>query len=116
MALPPPLYVRWLVDQAAPGFWPIFVDRANAALDGLAVDVTSWWRTQRGNAALAGASPESQHLLGAAIDVSGRDFRQAGQRLRAQGFVVVDYPRHVHAQAWPAGTARRVGLLQALGL
>lgn len=113
-AYPPPIFVQYLVERAAPGFWGIFVGEANAAMEGLDVVVTSWWRGKQRNLMVGGA-PDSQHQLGAAIDVSGRDWRRAAQRLRARGFVVVEYSGHAHAQAWPKGVARRAGLLDAIG-
>lgn len=114
-AYPPPPYVAYLVDRAAPGFWSEFRTRATRALSGLDVVVTSWWRGQRHNVRVGG-SVDSQHLLGTAFDVSGRQWRLAAARLREQGFIVIEYAGHAHAQAWPAGTARRAGLLAPLGV
>lgn len=116
----PPYVIVSAVEARAPGIYRAVVDRFNEA--GAVVSegqVESWYRGADWNAEVGGA-PDSQHLLGLAIDTSHATAASAkllAERLRARGFVVVEKRsaatgRHlVHAQAWPAGTARRAGLL-----
>lgn len=106
---PPPYEIAATVERAAPGFWGAF-SRATAYAFPTGTVVTSWHRTPASNAA-AGGQPQSQHLLGVAFDAQAPDLGELERRLRAVGFVTVRYRSHVHAQAWPAGTARRAGLL-----
>jgi len=58
---------------------------------------------------------ESQHLWAAAADFIG-DLDAIEDGLRRQGLIVIRTRTHVHAQAWPKGVARRVGLIGRLGL
>lgn len=112
----PPLAVMETVERFAPGFWIVFFSRANAAVSGLDVYLTSWHRYAWYNEVIGGAD-DSQHILGTAFDLSGPDAARAVPALQAQGFIVVNYADgHLHAQAWPAGAARRAGLFAALGL
>lgn len=113
--IPPPWSIAYGVERWVPGYWRAFVGAVNNSLGGLDVTITSWYRTPDGNAA-AGGLPDSQHLIGGAIDVGGRDFKLAAARLDRAGFIVVEYERHCHAQAWPAGIARDSGLFGWLGL
>ena len=72
------------------------------------VQATSYIRTPDENRRVGGA-PDSQHLIGTALDVVGpTDLleRFAGQL----GLVVVDEGSHVHFQLFPAGVARQIGL------
>lgn len=109
----PPYGIVVTVDRFAPGFWTDFVNAANRSLS-VGDQVTSWWRSHSANIE-AGGEGDSQHLIGTAFDVVSED-RTLAQRLRAAGFIVVEYPTHLHAQAWPAGIARASGLLGFLGL
>lgn len=111
---PPPYAMAYQVERAVPGIYRAFLSRV---IDGADADafVTSWYRTQADNATVGG-HPASQHLIGLAVDVSGRDLEGMASRWEGLGLRVVPYRSHVHLQAWPAGTAARTGLLRALGL
>ncbi len=107
----PPRSIQWQVENLVPGLLPIFVDLVNRVhVHGY----TSWWRSLEQNARVGG-SPDSQHLWGAAVDVVG-DLSAIERETRAVGLVAVRFPRHVHIQAWPAGTARRIGFIDAMSL
>lgn len=101
---PPPILFR---------LWPFlvqFVNRLNMIDVGPSLRVSSWWRDVETNRRVGG-HPESQHLLGLAIDVVGDPFER--QLLLAQlgqfGLVGVDEGSHLHVQALPAGRARVLG-------
>ena len=72
------------------------------------LQVTSWWRDRATNAAVGG-HPESQHLFALALDLVAPDQRQLARQLRRVGLVAVEEGTHVHAQALPAGSLRRLG-------
>ena len=110
----PPLSVVYAVEYFAPGFWKEFIGAANAALSP-GDQVTSWWRSRAENERVEG-SIDSQHLVAAAFDVVPGTLATTAAKLRRYGFTVVQYPTHLHAQAWPAGVARASGLLDYLGL
>jgi hypothetical protein len=111
---PPPPAISNPLAGWIPGIWPIFVSLANRGLsNGGATTVTSWWRSSGDNARVGG-EPESQHLLGLAFDAVGPNPLTLAAALRAVGFVVVEEPSHIHAQAYRAGTLGPV--LRALGL
>ena len=111
----PPTWQARIIENAVRGpFWRAFIGAANRAI--LSSDpelrVTSWHRTKAVNRA-CGGHPESQHLVGAAIDVvpSRGKWAEVETAFRAEGFVVVRESDHIHVQAWPAGTLRTSGLL-----
>lgn len=110
----PPYSVVWTVERWAPGVYQAFWTALVGALQGERVGVSSYWRSPAGNAAVGGL-PDSQHLVGLGIDLVADNMNEAASRLAARGLIVVPYPTHLHVQAWPAGLARRVGLLDALG-
>jgi len=62
--------------------------------------VNSYVRSPADNAA-AGGLPDSQHLIGTAIDLSPPSFALEVALERA-GLVVVPYGTFLHAQLWPA--------------
>lgn len=72
---------------------------------------SSWYRDFEANTRVGG-HPESQHLLGLALDVTGpievRD--RLLIELRGVGLVAVDELSHVHVQLLAAGQARGEGL------
>lgn len=108
----PPTALARMLELRAPGIWRAFGE-AVEQLDrrvGTAV-VTSWWRDPATNAR-AGGSPQSQHLLGTALDLVGDPQRIALVAAEA-GFVVVVEGDHVHVQAWPAGAPQRAGLFRS---
>ncbi len=115
-ANPPPIHIARVVHQAAPGIWTAIVGSANAALAGRRVSVNSWFRTVRENASLRDASPDSQHLIGTALDVGGPDRSIVAADMQRAGWIRVAYRNHEHLQVWPAGVVRRSGLLRAAGV
>jgi hypothetical protein len=81
------------------------VTRFRAAIERAAPPGTwasSWWRSASWNASVGGA-PDSQHLLGLAVDI-GPPTAQLAQRMRLAGFVTIDEGDHLHVQAYPAGS------------
>ena len=111
---PPPFSLAWQVDRLVPGVYGAFVSRVSRAAS-RRTTLTSWWRDPTGNARVGG-NPDSQHLIALAADLGGEDFQDLARRLRSSGLVAVVESNHVHVQLWPAGTARRIGLLAAVGL
>lgn len=110
---PPPASIVHTIERASPGFWRAW----NGAVSGAfrasgGFHVTSWWRSGAFNREVGG-SDFSQHLVGVALDVLPRTARVA-TALRAAGFRVIDEGDHLHAQPWPAGSAR--SLIRFLGL
>jgi len=98
--------------QAPPGITPEieeFVNLAKAAwfyAGRPPVQVTSWWRSRRDNARVAG-HPNSQHLTGLALDVlPDRAGHAFAQMARAIGLVVVDEGDHFHVQRYLASPSR----------
>lgn len=79
--------------------------------------ITSWWRSAERNASVGG-SPDSQHLLGIALDlvVTPGSERRAVAAFAAAGLRAIDEGDHVHLQLLPAGLARSSGLLAVFGL
>lgn len=73
--------------------------------------LTSWYRTEATNAAVGG-SPESQHLLGFAVDVETDFPEQVEQFARGLGLIGVNEFDHVHLQIFPAGFLRSIGLFR----
>lgn len=109
--LAPPSYITWTVDQHAPGYYWAFFDRLRAGVT-VPVTASSWWRDREANAR-AGGHPDSQHLVGWAVDLAARpaDLRTLAAGLRRAGLVSIEYPTHVHAQLLQAGVLGRSGLL-----
>lgn len=72
---------------------------------------TSWWRDAETNRRVGG-HPESQHLLGLALDVTGPtlDLGILAARARGVGLTAVLESNHLHVQMLPAGRARARGL------
>lgn len=110
----PPANVVNAVERASPGFWRWWqsaIGRAYASAGSF--QVTSWWRSPSYNASVGGAD-DSQHLVGVAFDVVPVTQRVYSALVSA-GFRVINERDHLHAQPWPAGTARSSGLLRYLG-
>jgi hypothetical protein len=110
----PPSSIAWTVERWVPGFWGAFIGAAQFAYAREPFQVTSWWRSMDRNRELGG-DPDSQHLVAAAFDAYPAT-PQVAAALEAAGFIVVREWDHIHAQAWPAGAARRAGLLAAVGV
>lgn len=92
--VPPPEVLNAVAQVLGRGFWPAFVNAANAGLQ--RGTVTSWWRSATENARVGG-DPNSQHLWALAFDGVGID----GAELRRQGFTVVNEIDHTHVQTFP---------------
>lgn len=115
--LVPPTSIVWTVERWSPGIYRDFWIRLVGALQGMPVGVSSYWRDPAVNAEVNG-SPNSQHLIGLGIDLvltDPADASQATAGLNHRGLLAFNEGTHVHVQAWPAGLARQVGLLDALG-
>ena len=112
----PPLLIVQAVDRYTPGLWDAFFRAAWTGWQhyGRPAELTSWWRSLASNEA-AGGMIDSQHLLALAFDLVPPDegLRAA---MESAGFIAIRYPRHIHCQALPAGYARRIGLLTAVGV
>jgi len=114
-------------DDLFPGIWQLWVGAAEFALSQIDAEgfgnttVTSWFRSPSDNRRVRG-DPDSQHLVGLALDVvpargiSRTSLNEAAQRFREAGFVAIPKDDHVHVQTFPAGVLRQVGILDALGL
>ncbi len=92
-----------------------FLTRLHHIRVGPSIRLTSWYRDEVTNRRVGGA-PDSQHLLGLALDLIGKelDLRQLVLQVRAVGVIAVREPRHVHLQALPAGVARHVGIFDQI--
>jgi len=112
----PPRRVVEAVELFAPGFWSAFVYFINDAVASVSapVTLTSWYRNEADNYRVGGHN-DSQHLIGAAVDLHAGTPGKLIEELTRRGFIVVDEGDHIHVQAWPAGLARRAGLLDYLG-
>jgi len=60
--------------------------------------------------------PDSQHLVGTAVDICTRDTAGLASRLAQRGLRAVNEGSHVHVQVFPAGALRQSGVLARLGL
>ena len=110
-APPPNVWVP--VERRLPGVYVYFLQAASAALQGVpGLVFTSWHRYPAENREVGG-SAESQHLAGLGLDVVAPRAEVDGivDRARRLGLVVVDEESHVHLQALPPGSLRRLGLL-----
>lgn len=111
----PPQSIVAEVERWAPGAWRYFLTRVIAGVRSYPgqVSVTSWWRGPDTNRSVGG-SPDSQHLIGTALDLwpVRNDLVAA---LEANGIRAIKESDHIHAQLWGAGVVRRAGLLDALG-
>jgi len=78
---------------------------------GPSIRISSWWRDPVTNRRVGG-HPDSQHLLGLALDLVGEELelRQLLVDVRAVGLVAVMESTHLHVQLLPAGVARAIGL------
>lgn len=112
----PPRRVVEGVELFAPGFWDAFIWHINDSASKIPAPTTatSWFRNESENQRVGGAQ-DSQHLVGAAVDLVNERAGQLSSELAGRGFVVVNEGDHLHVQAWPAGLIRTVGLLDFLG-
>ena len=102
----PPQAIVHRVERSLPGALAR-IDRAIERLPPGSV-VTSRWRSEQKNRDVNG-EPDSQHLLGLAIDVVGPDLAAIAASLEASGLLAIPAPRHVHGQVLSAGIARQLG-------
>ena len=126
-AIPPPVHIVRFWEQAIPGFWLKWISAADHALRQIDDDaggdtiITSWFRSPAENARVGG-NPDSQHLVGLALDVvPGKPsfklaISEASNRFMEAGFVTVPAERHLHIQTFPAGVLRSVGVLDVLNV
>lgn len=126
-ATPPTTEVVLFWERIFPGFWNSWIGAAQAALneiDAAGVDdiiITSWFRSPFDNRAVKG-DPDSQHLVGLALDVVpakhnlSASIDEAAASFAEFGFISVPSPTHLHIQTFPAGILRRVGVLDALSV
>jgi hypothetical protein len=126
-ATPPPVHVVQFFESLFPGFWIRWLGAADSALREIAADaggdtiITSWFRSPGHNQEVGG-NPDSQHLVGLALDIIpgkpslGFAINEAAARFTEAGFVTVPAPTHLHIQTFPAGLLRRVGVLDALSV
>jgi len=75
------------------------------------VGVSSWFRTPEKNR-IEGGAPESQHLFGLAMDLSGPGalLPDVVAVARANHLIAVQERGHVHVQMFPAGALARAGV------
>lgn len=124
---PPPTRTQQFFHRLLPGIWSQWGQAAEFALNQIDAEgfgettITSWFRTLSDNARVGG-DPDSQHLVGLALDVvpgkgiSRLAINEAAQIFEAAGFIAVPEERHVHVQTFPAGVLRQVGVLDALSV
>lgn len=109
----PPYWLVWEVERRWPGGYAAFLIRLQRGVT-VPVTVTSWWRDRERNERVGG-HPESQHLIGWAVDLAPRNFRDLGPlgaNLGTTGLTVVPGGSYVHAQLLPSGYLPNTGLLE----
>jgi len=126
-ATPPPVQIVRFFERLIPGLWVVWLAAAERALREIDDDsggdtiVTSWWRSPAENRRVGG-DPDSQHLVGLALDiVPGKPaillaVAEASDRFQEAGFLVLPTRTHLHIQTFPAGLLRDVGVLDALNV
>lgn len=110
----PPMGVVRTVEMWAPGIYNEFLSRLFWGVRNHSVMATSWYRAPDWNRSVGG-SPESQHLVALAVDLTPYDSALAAS-LQSSGLVVVPEGSHLHVQTWPAGVLGASGMLRALGI
>jgi len=126
-ATPPPRRTVQFFDQLIPGLWRAWFNAAEWALREIDNDaggdtvITSWFRSPAENLRVGG-DPDSQHLVGLALDiVPGKPaillaVAEASDKFEEAGFLVLPTRTHLHIQTFPAGDLRRFGVLDALNV
>ena len=122
---PPRLETVRFFEHLVPGIWNHVLAAAGAVLTQIdegnvgETIVTSWFRSVNENRR-AGGHPDSQHLVGLALDVvpgkgtSELALNEAAQIFRGFGFIVEPESDHVHVQVFPPGILRPAGVLDVL--
>lgn len=106
--LAPPESVWRPVEAFAPGSYGNFLTRLVFGMRSFrGVLATSWYRSPRVNRDVGG-HPESQHLLGLAVDLIAEEPQLAVTALTELGLEAFNEATHVHVQYWPAGIAGRL--------
>jgi len=126
-ATPPPIDTVRFFERLIPGLWLKWITAADHALREIDDDaggdtiITSWFRSPAENRRVGG-DPDSQHLVGLALDiVPGKPSIQlavaeASSRFAEAGFLVVPTSTHLHVQTFPAGLLRDAGVLDAVNV
>lgn len=97
--LPPPGNIWRPIEGVAPGTYRDFLLRViNGVRNSQSAFATSWYRNPRENRDVGG-HPESQHLVGLAIDLVADRFAPG------TGLTVLDEGDHFHVQYLPHGVA-----------
>jgi len=124
-ATPPPVEIVRFWETILPGFWRVWIGAAEAALREIDNDaggdtvITSWFRSPAENRRVGG-DPDSQHLVGLALDiVPGKPaillaVAEASDKFEQVGFLVLPTRTHLHIQTFPAGVLREAGVMDAL--
>jgi len=126
-ATPPPREFVQFWETVLPGFWQVWIGAAERALREIDDDaggdtvVTSWFRTPAENRRVGG-DPDSQHLVGLALDiVPGKPaillaVAEASDKFEQVGFLVLPTRTHLHIQTFQAGALRQAGVLDFLNV
>ncbi len=106
--IPPERIIRALIQELV-----AFLTALQGLRVGPSIRISSWWRDPVTNRRVGG-HPQSQHLLGLAIDLVGEE-RELGEILRQTldfplGIQAIRETSHVHIQWLPAGQAAAIGL------
>lgn len=129
---PPPREIVNFFERIIPGFWQRWIGAAEFALREIDADaggetiITSWYRSPLENRQ-ANGKPDSQHLVGLALDVVPAKgnrtlaINEAAQRFQQAGFISVIFDAgggtgHLHVQTFPKGLLRQAGIFDALGI
>ncbi len=122
---PPPRHIVAFFERIIPGFWGRWLSAATWALREIDADIggetiiTSWYRSPSQNRQVEG-DPDSQHLVGLALDVvPGKPslalaIQEADARFAEAGFFPVPAQTHLHIQTFPAGLLRSAGVFDAI--
>ncbi len=106
--IPPEPIIRELIAELV-----VFLTNLQRLRPGRSIRISSWWRDPVTNRRVGG-HPQSQHLLGLAIDLVGEE-RELGEIIRqvrefSLGIEAIRQTSHVHIQWLPAGQAAATGL------
>lgn len=105
--IPPPEAIWRPIENFEPGTYGNFLTRLIFAMRERRAFATSWFRDPLQNRNVGG-HPESQHLLGLAVDLVTDEPQLAVTALTGLGLTAFNEATHVHVQYWPAGIAGRL--------